>query len=80
MSALYEIRVQGEPKGDVFKHSGRWRWQRDGRGTETYHRRARLLTVREHVARLCRVTIADVRLVKKPWTTTDLSHPGRSHP
>lgn len=68
MSALYQVTVQGTPKGEVFKNSGRWRWYCPPRGIETYHRRAKLLSVREHIARLCRVQVADVSLTKKPWS------------
>lgn len=71
MSALYQVTVKGEPKGEVFKHSGRWRWQRpNSKGMETYPRVCGLLAVRQHVARLCLVTLPDVKLTKKPWSPT----------
>jgi hypothetical protein len=69
MSALYDVHVQGQPKGEVFKHSGRWRWQRpNSKGMETYPRVCRLISVRQHIARLCHVQAAEVKLTKKPWT------------
>jgi hypothetical protein len=64
--AFYDVIIDGKPHGEVFPCDGRWRWLRpNGKGVETYHRRARMLTVREHIARLNRVRPADVRLVKQ---------------
>jgi len=64
---MYTAMIEGKAHGDVFKLYGRWRWLRqDGKGVEVYHRRARMLTVREHIARLNRLPVSQVRLVKQP--------------
>lgn len=68
MSALYDIAVNTQPKGEVFKHSGRWCWRRLGLGgIDSYPRGCGLIAIRQHVARLCHVPIASVTLTKKPW-------------
>jgi hypothetical protein len=63
--AFYRIEVSGDPKGEVFKLSGRWRWARlNNKGIETYGRTSRLIDVRAHVARLCRVHVGETSLIK----------------
>ena len=76
MSALYTIVVQGEPKGDIYKHCSRWCWERpNNKGVQKYHRNATLQAVREQVARLCRVPVTDVRLFKRPGTGANYHTP-----
>jgi hypothetical protein len=63
---FYTAMIEGVSHGEVFKLSGRWRWARqDGKGVETYSRTNRMFTVRQHIARLNRVPVAQVRLVKQ---------------
>lgn len=61
----YAATFRGEPKGLIFKVSGRWRWERPAGGIETYGRKSTLITVRAHIARLCRGTLADVKLERR---------------
>ena len=59
--------VDGKPHGEVWKARGKWHWFKEGRGIETYNRTARMLTVREHIARLNgHKLIHQVRLVRQP--------------
>ncbi len=63
---FYTAMIEGVSHGDVFKLSGRWRWARqDGKGVETYNRTSRIHSVRQHIARLNRVPVTQVRLVKQ---------------
>ena len=63
-SSFYRVEVNGRACGQVFRLSGRWRWERPNGGIESYGRRALLLDVRAHIARLNRTHVADVRLVR----------------
>lgn len=62
----YAATFRGEPKGQIFKVSGRWRWERPAnKGIETYHRIQGLHAVRAHIARLCGGSVAEVKLERK---------------
>ncbi len=62
----YGVTFRGEPKGQVWKMSGRWRWERPaGKGIEPYSRGHGLIVVRRHIARLCGGIVADVKLTRK---------------
>jgi len=63
---VYTAMIEQVSHGEVFKLYGRWRWLRpNGKGVEVYVRTARMLTVREHIGRLNRVPVSQVRLVKQ---------------
>ena len=60
--SIYDVKVRDKPKGQIFTASGRYRWFAPGRGVQTYARKARLITVREHIARVCAASLGEVRL------------------
>lgn len=63
---MYRVEINGQPHGDVFKLYSRWRWVRPGAGwIETYSRGARLITVRQHIARLNRVSVPNVKFIRE---------------
>ena len=62
--STYDVMVKDLPKGQIFNASGRWRWVYPVRGVETYARKARLISVRDHIARVCSVRLEDVRISK----------------
>jgi hypothetical protein len=62
---MYAVQVSDQRKGEVFRVRSRWAWARPNNGgVEVYCRGARLLTMREHIARVTRTKLSDVRLVK----------------
>jgi hypothetical protein len=61
----YFVTVNGQPKGEVYRFRGRWRWFKAGRGTEQYSRGTSLQDIAYHISRLCRVPVDQVQLDKR---------------
>ena len=64
MNTSYRVSVSGRDKGEVYRARARWHWFNDIRGTEGYGRHSTIDDVRDHIARLCKVSIDDVVCTK----------------